>query len=174
MRPCITQLQASSKSSVQTIRSRVESYRARNMIPLTVVPVGWCDTKCWSEFCAIRFPLNIEVTIRCTLSRHWWLTWHFIHSSMALKPSFFGPWPLLQFRNLFYAVGRIPWTGDEPVARPLPTHRTIQTQNKRTHRHPYLKWDSNPRSQCSSNEDSSWLRQRGHRDRNKHGIYRNI
>jgi hypothetical protein len=26
----------------------------------------------------------------------------------------------------------IPWMGDQPVARPLPTHRTTQTQNKRT------------------------------------------
>jgi hypothetical protein len=32
----------------------------------------------------------------------------------------------------FYTVGRTPWTGDEPVTRPLPTHRTAQTQNKRT------------------------------------------
>jgi hypothetical protein len=51
---------------------------------------------------------------------------------------------------IFYAVGRTPWTGDEPVARPLPTHRTTQTQNKRTHRHPCLDWDSNSRSQRSS------------------------
>jgi hypothetical protein len=33
----------------------------------------------------------------------------------------------------FYTVGRTPWTGDQSVARPLPTHRTAQTQNKRTH-----------------------------------------
>jgi hypothetical protein len=33
---------------------------------------------------------------------------------------------------ILYAVGRTPWAGDQPVARPLPTHRTIQTQNKRT------------------------------------------
>jgi hypothetical protein len=50
---------------------------------------------------------------------------------MALQP-FFGPWPPLQLRNLFYAVGRTPWTGDQPVARPLPTHRAMQTQNKCT------------------------------------------
>jgi hypothetical protein len=37
-----------------------------------------------------------------------------------------------QFLNL-YTVGRTPWTGDQPVARPPPTHRTTQTQNKRTH-----------------------------------------
>jgi hypothetical protein len=29
------------------------------------------------------------------------------------------------------------------VARPLPTHRTTRTQNKRTYRHPCLEWDSN-------------------------------
>jgi hypothetical protein len=27
------------------------------------------------------------------------------------------------------------WTGDQPVARPLPTHRTEQTQNKCTQTH---------------------------------------
>jgi hypothetical protein len=36
----------------------------------------------------------------------------------------------------FYTVGRTPWTRDEPDARSLPahthTHRTTQTQNKRT------------------------------------------
>jgi hypothetical protein len=29
---------------------------------------------------------------------------------------------------ILYTVGRTPWTGDQPVARPLPTHRTAQTQ----------------------------------------------
>jgi hypothetical protein len=43
---------------------------------------------------------------------------------------------------ILYTVGRTPWTGNRPVARPLPTHRTAQTQNKR--RHSCLKWDSNP------------------------------
>jgi hypothetical protein len=33
---------------------------------------------------------------------------------------------------ILYTVGRTPWTGDQPIARPLPTHRTTQTQNKRT------------------------------------------
>jgi hypothetical protein len=32
---------------------------------------------------------------------------------------------------ILYTVGRTPWTGDQPVARPLPTHRTTQTKNKR-------------------------------------------
>jgi hypothetical protein len=33
---------------------------------------------------------------------------------------------------ILYIVGRTPWTGDQPVARPLPTHRRTQTQNKCT------------------------------------------
>jgi hypothetical protein len=33
---------------------------------------------------------------------------------------------------ILYTAGRTPWTEDQPVARPLPTHRTTQTQNKRT------------------------------------------
>jgi hypothetical protein len=39
--------------------------------------------------------------------------------------------PLFEFLNP-YTVGRTPWTGDQPVARLLPTHTTTQTQNKRT------------------------------------------
>jgi hypothetical protein len=48
---------------------------------------------------------------------------------MALQPL----WNLVvfQFLNL-YTVGRNPWTEDQPVARPLPAHRTTQTHNKRT------------------------------------------
>jgi hypothetical protein len=34
---------------------------------------------------------------------------------------------------ILYTVGRIPWSGDQPVARPLPTHRTAQTRNERMH-----------------------------------------
>jgi hypothetical protein len=36
---------------------------------------------------------------------------------------------------ILYTVCRTPWTGDQPVARPLPTHRTTQIQNKRTDIH---------------------------------------
>jgi hypothetical protein len=39
-----------------------------------------------------------------------------------------------------------------PVARPLPTHRTTQTQNERTHRHACLEWDSNLRSERPSEQ----------------------
>jgi hypothetical protein len=33
---------------------------------------------------------------------------------------------------IFYTVTRAFWMGDQPVSRPLPAHRTVQTQNKRT------------------------------------------
>jgi hypothetical protein len=45
---------------------------------------------------------------------------------------------------ILYTVGRTSSTGDQPVARPLPTHRI------NTNRHPCLKWNSNPRSQLLS------------------------
>jgi hypothetical protein len=49
---------------------------------------------------------------------------------MALQP-FVGPWT--DFGLILYTVGRTPWKGDQPVARPLPTQRTTQTENKHTH-----------------------------------------
>jgi hypothetical protein len=45
---------------------------------------------------------------------------------------------------ILYTVGRTPWSEDQTIARPLPTHRTAQTQNKLIHRHPCLEWDSSP------------------------------
>jgi hypothetical protein len=42
-----------------------------------------------------------------------------------------GPCPLFSFL-IFYTVGRTPWTGDQPVVRPLLAHRRAQTWNKRT------------------------------------------
>jgi hypothetical protein len=52
------------------------------------------------------------------------------HSSTYLPTySPCGPCPLFQFLNL-YTVGGTPWMGDQPVARPLPTHRTIIQNNR--------------------------------------------
>jgi hypothetical protein len=58
---------------------------------------------------------------------------------------FFGPWSLFCSFVILYRVGSTPWTGDQPVARPLPTHRTAQTQNKHTHRHPCRELGSEPK-----------------------------
>jgi hypothetical protein len=69
---------------------------------------------------------------------HYWIVkcdsyLHTIYLSIYL-------WPYSPFLDLgrfssfliFYTFGRTPWTGDQPVAKPLPAHRTAQTQNKRT------------------------------------------
>jgi hypothetical protein len=73
----------------------------------------------------------------------------FIHSSMALQLSV-GPWPLLQFHNLFYIVGRTPWRSDQPVLRSLPTHTGQHKHRINAYSHPWLECDLNPWSQCSS------------------------
>jgi hypothetical protein len=44
--------------------------------------------------------------------------------------------PNLLFSSvIIFQRGRAPWRSDQPVVRSLPTHRTAQTQNKRTHTH---------------------------------------
>jgi hypothetical protein len=51
--------------------------------------------------------------------------------SLAVQP----PWALasdFQFHDHF-TDGRTPWTSDQLVARPLPKHRTTQTQNTQIH-----------------------------------------
>jgi len=64
------------------------------------------------------------------------------------------------FWNLwtYWTVGRTPWTGDRPDARPLPTQDNTTQKNADTH--PCLEWNSNTWSQCSSG-----LRPLGHWDR---------
>jgi hypothetical protein len=66
-----------------------------------------------------------------------------------------------------FTDGRTPWTSDQLVSRPLPKHRTIQTQNKHIH-------TSNTHALCGirtqdpgfrASEDSSCLRLLGYRDR---------
>jgi hypothetical protein len=62
----------------------------------------------------------------------WILLWisTAIYLYMALE-SFLDFGCFLSFL-LLYAVGRTPWTVDQPVARPLPTHGTTPKQNIRT------------------------------------------
>jgi hypothetical protein len=84
---------------------------------------------------------SVRLFAKLLLSRY--VLYIFIHSAMVLQP-FVGPWPLLQFRKLLYTDCRTPWTSDQPVARPLTTHRI------NAHRHQCLGWGSKPRSQRSS------------------------
>jgi hypothetical protein len=61
-----------------------------------------------------------------------------IHNLQIFPPFIYGftalCWTLAAFSvsSSFYTVGMIPWAGDQPVARPLPSPRTAKTQNKRT------------------------------------------
>jgi hypothetical protein len=68
-----------------------------------------------------------------------------IYGSTALcwaLAAFIVPW-------FVYTVSRSPWTGDQPVARPLPAPGQHK-HRMNAHRHPCLKWNSNTRSQCLS------------------------
>jgi hypothetical protein len=84
---------------------------------------------------------------------------------LVLQP----PWALasaFQFHD-YFTDGRTPWTSDQLVARPLPKHRTTQTQNKHIHT-PNIHalcgiWTHDPSFRVS--EDSSCPNPRGHCDR---------
>jgi hypothetical protein len=66
-----------------------------------------------------------------------------------------------------YTIDKTPWTGDQPVAKPLPKCRTTQTQNKRTHI-TNIRALSEIRTHdhgVRASEDSSCLRPLGYRGR---------
>jgi hypothetical protein len=92
---------------------------------------------------------NLEENVeKYTMKRITWssrnVSCYFIHT---FSQSFIRQWlyssllgPALFF-SLFISVytdGRTPWTSDQHVARPLPTHRTTQTQNIHSHKHTCL------------------------------------
>jgi hypothetical protein len=57
--------------------------------------------------------------------------------------------PLLDLGRFFsflllYTVGRIPWTGDQPVARPLPAHTEKHKHRINAYRHPRLEFGFEP------------------------------
>jgi hypothetical protein len=76
---------------------------------------------------------------------------------------FVGPWPLLQFRNVFYTDGRTPWTGISPSQG---RYLHIKQHKHRINAHTDIHVLSgirthNPRVRAS--EDSSCLRSRKNR-----------
>jgi hypothetical protein len=80
---------------------------------------------------------------------------HFTLSFIIITSFRVGHHGLFRFRILtsdiydsIWTFGRIPWTGDRPIARPLPTQDNTTQKNADTH--PSLERDSNSRSQCSS------------------------
>jgi hypothetical protein len=90
--------------------------------------------------------IGLNVSLICIPSFFFFV----IHLSVVLQP-FVGPWQLFIFSfAILYTVGRTPWTGDQQVARPLPTHTGQLKYRIKAYRHPCLEWDSNPRPQCIS------------------------
>jgi hypothetical protein len=82
---------------------------------------------------------------------------------MALQP-FIGTLATFSVcKSYTYSVGLL-GRGDQPVARPLPTHTTAQTQNKR--KHTSRETLTHDPSVCAS-ENTSSLTPRGHCDRQK-------
>jgi hypothetical protein len=69
---------------------------------------------------------------------------------MALQ-IFVGLWPPFSCL-VFHTVGRTSLTADQPSAKPLPAHTGQQQYKTNAYRHPGLKWDSNPESQCFQRE----------------------
>jgi hypothetical protein len=89
----------------------------------------------------------------------------YIYLSMAVQSFLLDLGRFFSFLIL-YTVGRTPWTGDQPVARPLPTHRT--TQIEQTHRDIHaFSGIRNHDPSVRASEESSCLRKRGHCDRPK-------
>jgi hypothetical protein len=94
---------------------------------------------CSGEYLDLRGRKELKAGGNCIMrSLH---CYSFIHQ--CLYSPLLGPDRFFSF-VILYTAGRILWT-DQPIKRPISAHRTEQTQ-----RHPYLEWDSSPRSQRSS------------------------
>jgi hypothetical protein len=59
----------------------------------------------------------------------WPLVWYSTVIIIIIIIVFFGPWSLFQLLNPIHNQ-YVSLVGDQAVAKPLPTHRTTQTQNK--------------------------------------------
>jgi hypothetical protein len=104
--------------------------------------------------------------IRC-IRKEWRIYsnfWSPISTSLCLW--LYSPLDLGRFFSslILYTIGRTPWTGDQVVARPLPTQRTTQTQNNRTDIYVSSGIGTQDPS-VRADKDGSCLRSRGHRDR---------
>jgi hypothetical protein len=142
------------KRQLKIIMTIKHSWTPTNPSVSTKLPTGFDSRFLSTEYrYVLMFPLLFErdttLSKKTTSTRIFGTSaFSFIHQ--WLYSPFVGPWRLLQFHDHFYTDSRNPWTSDQPVARPLPTHRTARTQNKSTHKHPCLEWDSNSRSQRPS------------------------
>jgi hypothetical protein len=106
-------------------------------------------------------PWTIQVFVKCYRDSTFGLVLFFW---VAVQP-LWAP-AVFQFPDLF-TIGRTPWTSDQLVGRPLPKHRTTQTQN--THKYKLnIRAGSGIQTHDHSvrdSEDSSCFRLLGYRDR---------
>jgi hypothetical protein len=111
---------------------------------------SWTPVHNLRRFCrlwdtSIQFNMHTKIVHTCMQSETTIYYYYYYTALLSgLGRSFFS-------FLILYTISRTPWTGDQPVGRPLSTHRTTQTQNKCTHyRHSFLEWDLNPPSLHSS------------------------
>jgi hypothetical protein len=100
------------------------------------VIISHAAIKIWQYFtmlCVLRRLFNFYGYERMftRLGNKWFEGDHFFKWLIALTG---GPGLFFSSVIILYTDGRIPWTSNKPVARPLPIHGTTQTQVKRIHR----------------------------------------
>jgi hypothetical protein len=85
-----------------------------------------CDVSTSLPYSAINYDLQNRVAITQSNRNLYWVSIYlWLYSPLLDVGCFFS-------FLIFYTAGRSPWTGDQPVASPLPAHSTAETQNKRT------------------------------------------
>jgi hypothetical protein len=118
-----------------------------------------CMSVCLSIYLSIYLYVSLSIYLYVCLS-----VYLSIYLSaclfMALQP-FVGPCLLLQFLNL-HTVGKTPWTGDQPIAKPLPAHTGQHKHRINAHRHYASSGTRTYDASVRASEDCSCLRRRGH------------
>jgi hypothetical protein len=127
----------------------IAQYSSRPRRPGGRFLVGWClfciGQNCTGACFRIVFRIftsSSRSTNYCTSVNHVIYAYVVKVLMFMVVLPFVWLWPIFS-SLILYTVGRTPWTGDQPVARPLPIHKTTETQNEHER-------DSIPRSQCMS------------------------
>jgi hypothetical protein len=110
---------------------KISSYKEKTVYFLCCGKCKILNSKLQKKTCSYScvFVFHIWDVSSPSGKRYSCLIFSFIHQ--WLYSPLLGPGLCFSF-VILYTVGRTPWTGDQPVTRPLPTHRTVQTKNKRT------------------------------------------
>jgi hypothetical protein len=90
-----------------------------------------CNVLWLAVTCVVNVPMQTRLILAYSSivkSYYYYYYYYYYYASTALL---LGLGHFFSFLIL-HTIGRTLWTGDQPVAMPLPTHRTTQTQNKRT------------------------------------------